>query len=78
MPRPKIHSRNSVFLFSSEKREWKNILTADVAVDDVVRDVGKVQAVNRDAYRSVVEVISNDVFYFSMSDTVYAFVKVTN
>ncbi len=78
MPRPKPFSRNSVSLSSSEKREWKNILAADVAVDDVVRDVGKVQAVNRDAYRSVVEVISNDVFYFSMSDTVYAFVKVTN
>ena len=76
MPRPKPFSRNSVSLSSSEKREWKNILAADVAVDDVVRDVGKVQAVNRDA--SVVEVISNDVFYFSMSDTVYAFVKVTN
>lgn len=78
MPRPKPFSRASVNLGSSEKREWRNIAAADVAVGDVVRDVGKVGRVHRDMYRAIVEIISTDVYYFGFNDTVYAFVKVTD
>jgi hypothetical protein len=75
MPRPKPFSRNSVSLSSTEKREWKNVPAGQIEPDDVVRDVGKIQHVSKDAYHGKVELISNDVFYFNMDETLFAFVK---